>query len=294
MQRSRSSEIAGEIGMGFSSVRFGNVIRVSPGPQRKVKSCSGHSPPLSQTGQSRGWLTRMNSSVAFWPSAAGALVRAVFTTIPSCAVSVHPACSFGIPSTSTRPVPFGTLTSRPSIVSEASSGPLLTPLDLSGMDRLAQPVPIRGIEGGTGAGGCSCGHLDRRVVRVLVDRGRHALERRLAAVRAPALVDVRPELVAELADVARDRHRSRVTQRTEALAEDAVADVEQQIELRVLRVAGLDLLQQLYLPARPLAARGALPAGLVHVELRHPQAELHHARAIVDHDHPGRAHHRAG
>ena len=44
----------------------------------------------------------MNSSVAFWPSAAFAESAAVRTTIPSCAVSVQPACSFGTPSTSTR------------------------------------------------------------------------------------------------------------------------------------------------------------------------------------------------
>ena len=44
----------------------------------------------------------MNSSVAFWPSAARSDCAAVFTTMPSAAVSVQPACSFGIPSTSTR------------------------------------------------------------------------------------------------------------------------------------------------------------------------------------------------
>ena len=44
----------------------------------------------------------MNSSVAFWPSAAFSEVRAVLTTIPSWAVIVQPACSFGIPSISTR------------------------------------------------------------------------------------------------------------------------------------------------------------------------------------------------
>ena len=102
MQRSRSSAIAGEIGIGFSSVRFGKVMRVLPGPQRKVRSCSGHSPPLSQTGQSSGWLTRMNSSVASWPSAALSEVCAVWTTMPSVAVSVHAAWSFGMPSISQR------------------------------------------------------------------------------------------------------------------------------------------------------------------------------------------------
>jgi hypothetical protein len=45
----------------------------------------------------------MNSSVAFCASAAIADVCAVFTTIPSCAVSVHAACGFGgMPSISTR------------------------------------------------------------------------------------------------------------------------------------------------------------------------------------------------
>ena len=44
----------------------------------------------------------MNSSVAFWPSAAFAEDCAVRTTIPSCAVSVQPAWSFGFPSISTR------------------------------------------------------------------------------------------------------------------------------------------------------------------------------------------------
>ncbi len=102
MQRSRSSAIVGEIGIGLSNVRFGKVIRVWPGPQRNVRSCSGHSPPLSQTGQSSGWLTRMNSSVASWPSAAFADAAAVRTFMSCWAVSVQPAWSFGIPSTSTR------------------------------------------------------------------------------------------------------------------------------------------------------------------------------------------------
>ena len=102
MQRSRSSVIVGEIGIGLSNVRFGKCIRVTAGPQRNVRSWSGHSPPLSQSGQSSGWFRRMNSSTACWPSAAFALVCAVRSSRPSCAVSVHAAWSFGIPSTSQR------------------------------------------------------------------------------------------------------------------------------------------------------------------------------------------------
>ena len=58
------------------------------------------------------------------------------------------------------------------------------------------------------------------------------------------------------------------------------------------RVAALDLLEQLHHPARPLAAGRALAAGLVHVELRRAQRELHHAAALVDHDQRGGAEER--
>ena len=102
MQRSRSSTIAGEIGSGFSYVRFGSVMRELPGPYLNVRSCSGHSPPLSQTGQSSGWLRSMNSRTASCASFACSEVPAVFTTMPSLHVSVHAACSFGAPSSSTR------------------------------------------------------------------------------------------------------------------------------------------------------------------------------------------------
>jgi hypothetical protein len=44
----------------------------------------------------------MNSSVPCWPSAARGDVAAVRTIIPSCAVRVQPAWSFGSPSISTR------------------------------------------------------------------------------------------------------------------------------------------------------------------------------------------------
>jgi hypothetical protein len=73
-----------------------------PGPWRNVRSWSGHSPPLSQTGQSSGWFTRMNSSVASWPSAAFADVALVLITMSGATVSVQAACSFGAPSISTR------------------------------------------------------------------------------------------------------------------------------------------------------------------------------------------------
>src|SRR5919109_854253 len=91
----------------------------------------------------------------------------------------------------------------------------------------------------------SSGHLHRRVVRMLVDGREEALERRLAAEGAAAAVDVRLVLVAELVDVARDRHRGRVAERAEALAEDPVADREQEVELALLGASVLDLAQEL-------------------------------------------------
>ena len=63
-------------------------------------SCSGHSPPLSQTGQSSGWLTSRNSTTALW--ACFDLVGRVWTTIPSRTGVEQEVCSFGIPSISTR------------------------------------------------------------------------------------------------------------------------------------------------------------------------------------------------
>ena len=63
-------------------------------------SCSGHSPPLSHTGQSSGWLMSRNSTTARWASCTRSVC--VCTTIPSLTGVEQPVCSFGIPSISTR------------------------------------------------------------------------------------------------------------------------------------------------------------------------------------------------
>ena len=54
---------------------------------------------------------------------------------------------------------------------------------------------------------------------------------------------------------------------------------------RVLGAPASIFSQDLHHPARAFAARRALAARLVHVELRDAKTELHHAAAIVDHDH---------
>ena len=53
-----------------SKVRRGKSIRLSSLPNAYEKSCSGHSPPLSHTGQSSGWLIRRNSNTPLRPSTA--------------------------------------------------------------------------------------------------------------------------------------------------------------------------------------------------------------------------------
>jgi hypothetical protein len=50
------------MGIGFSKCRFSSMKRLSPGPWLNAWSWRGHSPPLSHTGQSSGWLARRNSS----------------------------------------------------------------------------------------------------------------------------------------------------------------------------------------------------------------------------------------
>ncbi len=81
MQRSRSSSTSGPISVGLAQWRFSSTNRLSPGPWESAWSWSGHSPPLSHTGQSRGWFTRRNSSTPSW--ALRALAEEVTTSSPS-------------------------------------------------------------------------------------------------------------------------------------------------------------------------------------------------------------------
>ena len=100
MQRSRSIAISGESSSGFLKWRFGSMKRVFPPPQPKEMSCSGHSPPLSQTGQSSGWLMSRNSSTD--SCALSTRSVRVWTTMPSLTGVEQPVWSFGMPSISTR------------------------------------------------------------------------------------------------------------------------------------------------------------------------------------------------
>lgn len=99
--RSRSSSTWVEMGTGFSYVRFFPSKRDSAPPCDIAWFCSGHSPPLSQTGQSSGWLMSSSSITPYWAFSATGEVSCVFTTIPSVHVIVQDAMGLRCPSTST-------------------------------------------------------------------------------------------------------------------------------------------------------------------------------------------------
>src|SRR5437867_6409254 len=122
------------------------------------------------------------------------------------------------------------------------------------------------------------------------DGRRHIVQRRGVAERAAGLVDMRLELSAELVRVACDRDRGRLAEWAKALAVDPIADVAQEVELRLDRLTGLEPAQDLRHPPRPFATRRALAARLVLVELRDSDAELDHAAAVVECDDARRAH----
>ncbi len=105
-QRSRSSSTCVDTGIGLGNVRFFSTNRESARPCASAWFCSGHSPPLSQIGQSSGWLMSSSSITPCWALSATGEVRCVLTTMPSATVMVQEACGLGIGrppiSTSTR------------------------------------------------------------------------------------------------------------------------------------------------------------------------------------------------
>jgi hypothetical protein len=71
-QRSRSSRTCADRLIGLGKVRLTSSKRVSTRPLDIAWFCSGHSPPLSQTGQSSGWLISSSSITPCWALSAAA------------------------------------------------------------------------------------------------------------------------------------------------------------------------------------------------------------------------------
>ena len=124
------------------------------------------------------------------------------------------------------------------------------------------------------------------------------LRRRLVGgrqlVACPRGLDVGLELVAELRDHRADRHRHRVAQHAQAVADDVLLDGGHDVEVHRGRLARVDALEHLHGPVGALAARRALAAGLVAVELRRLQRDVDDRGRVVDDDDGARAEHRAG
>ena len=102
------------------------------------------------------------------------------------------------------------------------------------------------------------------------------------------------ELLAEVLEHRGDRHRHRVAQHAQAVADDVALDLAEDVEVHRRALALVDALEHLHGPVRALAAGHALAARLVAVELGQPQRERHQRLGVVDHDHRGRAQHRPG
>ena len=100
-QRSRSSSTCSETLIGLGKVRLTSWNRDSAWPLLIAWFCSGHSPPLSQTGQSSGWLISSSSMVPRCAFSATGLVSWVCTIMPSVTVVVQAVSGLRCPSTST-------------------------------------------------------------------------------------------------------------------------------------------------------------------------------------------------
>src|SRR5674536_289183 len=100
-QRSRSSSTCELIAIGLGKVRLTSWKRETALPVLIAWFCSGHSPPLSQTGQSSGWLISNSSMMPRCAFSATAEVTLVRTTMPSVQVVVQEVSGLRWPSTST-------------------------------------------------------------------------------------------------------------------------------------------------------------------------------------------------
>src|SRR6201996_8748884 len=112
--------------------------------------------------------------------------------------------------------------------------------------------------------------------------------------RAAALLLVLDDLVAEVLERRVDRHRHGVAEGTERTAHNVVAHVEERLQVLLGGRALLNPLDDAHKPVGAFAARRALAAGLVLVELRPAERGPHHAGGVVeDLQRPG-AEHRPG
>ena len=99
MQRSASKMMCSPRIFRFGRLTLGSRSRLPPPRRLYVTSCNGHSPPLSQIGQSSGWFRSQNSTVPW--RALRACAVSVNTSIPSRTGVEQAVWSLGMPFTST-------------------------------------------------------------------------------------------------------------------------------------------------------------------------------------------------
>src|SRR5919107_1814525 len=95
------------------------------------------------------------------------------------------------------------------------------------------------------------------------------------------LLHVLLELGAEVLQHRGHRHRHRVAQHAQAVADDVALDLLEDVEVHRGALALVDALQHLHRPVRPLAAGDALTARLVAGELRPPQGPRDERGGVV-------------
>src|SRR5665647_955490 len=81
---------------GLGEVRLTSSKRLVGRPLDMAWFCRGHSPPLSHTGQSSGWLISRNSIWPCWALSATGEVNCDLTCMPSLTAMVQEACGLGM------------------------------------------------------------------------------------------------------------------------------------------------------------------------------------------------------
>src|ERR1017187_5724503 len=83
-------------------------------------------------------------------------------------------------------------------------------------------------------------------------------------------------------------------ERTDRFAVDVVRNIPQQVHILGAAVAVFDAMEHFLHPQRAFAARRALAARLMRIELRDVERALDDIDRVIQHNHPARARHRAG
>ena len=110
---------------------------------------------------------------------------------------------------------------------------------------------------------------------------------------AAMVIDVLHILIAEVAQRAQHRIGRGQAQPAETGVLHHIAQIDQQIQIVMGRLAIANFGQQFIHLRRARAARNALAAGLRHAELHEEAGHIDHAGGIVHDDHAARAHHRS-